>query len=57
MEIANCRAVLTEHQALLDAGLCDYDTVYPEFISKMKKAGSEKIIAEIQTQLESWLNK
>ncbi len=40
----------------LSTGVLDYETVLPEFIDKMKKAGLDKVIAEKQKQIDAFLS-
>lgn len=54
-EMAQCSTVLDEYLPSLVTGAVDYEDVLPEFIAKLKLAGSEKIIAEKQRQLDEWL--
>ncbi len=53
-EIAQCQAVSKEYMPILGTGSADIDTKLPEFLEKLQKAGSDKIVAEIQTQLDAW---
>jgi putative aldouronate transport system substrate-binding protein len=39
----------------LELGVLDPDEAYDDYIAKQKAAGSEKIIAELQKQLDAWL--
>ena len=52
-EIAKCTNVYDEYVDLLSNGLATEDD-YNTFISKLKASGSEKIIAEMQNQLDEW---
>lgn len=53
-EIAQCQAVMKEYYYVLGTGSGDYEKVYPQFIEKLKNAGGEKIIAEMQKQVNDW---
>jgi putative aldouronate transport system substrate-binding protein len=53
-ELAQCNAIQAQYMAILDTGSVDPDKVLPEFIDKLKKAGSDKIIAEEQKQIDAW---
>ena len=57
IEVASCKSVIDEYLKLFDYGLVDVDSAYPEFISKLKAAGCDKIIEEVQRQLDEWLAK
>lgn len=52
-DIAKCQAVMTQYQRGLELGMYS-DAQYSEFISKLKTAGSDAIIKEIQNQVDKW---
>ena len=54
-QISACSAVYEEFMATLQNGAMDPATVYPEFLAKMKTAGVDAIIAEMQAQLDAWM--
>ena len=56
-EMAQCSTVIDEYLPSLITGASDYEEVLPEFLSKMELAGSERIVAEKQRQLDEWLKK
>ncbi len=56
-EMAQCSTVLSEYLPSLMTGAADYEEILPDFFSKMEVAGSEKIVAEKQRQLDEWLKK
>ncbi len=58
-EISQCDAIIKEYLGPLFSGGVGKDTakIYDEFVLKMKKAGSEKIVAELQNQLNEWVSK
>jgi putative aldouronate transport system substrate-binding protein len=39
---------------ILGTGSADIETKLPEFLDKLSKAGSDKIVAEIQKQIDAW---
>jgi putative aldouronate transport system substrate-binding protein len=53
-EMASVSAVVNEYLPALETGAVDTDTVLPEFIAKLRDAGSQRIIAEIQRQIDIW---
>lgn len=53
-ELANVNNVYKQYAPGLDTGSVDPAKILPEFISKLKSAGIDKIIAEKQTQLDAW---
>jgi len=55
VEIAGCTAVVEEYYSMLVYGVVDVDEVYPEFIEKLDAAGVDKIISELQSQIDAWL--
>ena len=54
IQIANCRAVLDEYLTILDMGLADVETTYSAFIEKLKVAGVDTIIENLNKQLADW---
>ena len=48
-------AVTAEYRASLETGSADLDTVYPEFIAKLKANGIDQVIADKQAQFDEWL--
>lgn len=53
-EIAQVGTVTAQYIPLLTTGSVDPAKYLPEFIDKLKKAGSDKIIAEEQKQIDAW---
>jgi putative aldouronate transport system substrate-binding protein len=53
-ELASVSAVVKEYELSLSTGAVDPAKVLPEFLEKLKGAGSERIIAEVQKQLDAW---
>ncbi|KRF09827.1 extracellular solute-binding protein [Paenibacillus sp. Soil787] len=56
-EIAQIDAVGQVYVGPANNGYTDYDAFYPEFKSKLKAAGIDKVIAEIQKQLNEFMAK
>lgn len=55
-EIANMQAVRDEYQASLGTGTLDPEKYLPIYEEKLKKAGSDVVVAEMQKQLDAWLH-
>lgn len=53
-EYAAVSNVINQYKPALDSGAVDPTTKLPEFLSKLKDAGIDKIIAEKQRQLNAW---
>lgn len=53
-EIAQCKSVTDEFVPAMTTGAMDPDEALPKFLDKLKKAGSEKIVAELQKQIDAW---
>ncbi|MDR3146429.1 MAG: DUF3502 domain-containing protein [Treponema sp.] len=53
-ELASVSAVVKEYELSLSTGAVDPARVLPEFLDKLRGAGSERIIAEVQRQLDAW---
>ncbi|WP_256758093.1 ABC transporter substrate-binding protein [Cohnella sp. WQ 127256] len=54
-EIAAVTNVMNTYKNALEAGLLDPADKLPEYISKLKEAGIDKIIEEKQKQLDEWV--
>lgn len=52
-ELTQIAAVEKEYD-LLRKGALDYEKVYPVFLEKLKNAGLQKVIDEVQNQLNEW---
>lgn len=53
-ELAQCQSVMDEFKGGLFTGAVDPDEVLPQFLDKLEKAGSQKIIDEAQRQIDEW---
>ncbi|WP_135548613.1 ABC transporter substrate-binding protein [Paenibacillus cymbidii] len=53
-EIANIVSVIDEYKPGLETGAVDIDKVLPQFQDKLKNAGSDKVVAEAQKQLDAY---
>ncbi|WP_054023563.1 ABC transporter substrate-binding protein [Bacillus sp. FJAT-28004] len=53
-EFANLATVIDQYQPGLETGTVDANEQLKEFQDKLKQAGSDKVIAEMQKQLEEW---
>ncbi|MFK7697049.1 ABC transporter substrate-binding protein [Paenibacillus sp. HJGM_3] len=53
-ENANVAAIRAEYEPLLFTGTIDPAKYLPEYIDKLKKAGVDKVLAELQKQLDAW---
>ncbi|MFC4777098.1 ABC transporter substrate-binding protein [Paenibacillus sp. GCM10023252] len=53
-EIANVNSLIDEYTPGLDTGTINPDDKLPEFLDKLDKAGLDKIVAEVQRQLDEW---
>ena len=54
-EVSAVQNVLAEYQSGLDYGVLDPEVEIPNFLSKLKAAGIDDIIAEKQAQLNTWV--
>lgn len=54
-ELAAVNAAIGQYGPTLECGLVDPEEVIPEFISALKAAGIDTVIAENQKQLDAWL--
>lgn len=53
-EFAQISSVSQEYGPLLLTGAADPNKVLPEYIDKLKKAGMDKFLAEVQRQIDEW---
>lgn len=53
-EVAAVSSVINQYRMGLETGTMDPKTALPEFISKLKASGMDKIIAEKQAQVDKW---
>ena len=56
-EIAAMTNIQREYQGIVFTGCVDPEVYIPKWIEKMKASGSQKIIDEMQKQLDAWLAK
>ncbi len=55
-EIAACSSVVSEQLRMLDTGsVANVDTALDDFLTKLKTAGSDAILAEAQRQMDEWV--
>lgn len=54
-DISNLTTVTDQYLTGLTTGYVDPDKYYPEFVDKLKKAGVDKVIAEMQKQVDEWV--
>lgn len=54
-EISSCDVVTNEYATALGNGTLDPEVELPVYIEKMKNAGVQKIIDEVQRQLDEWV--
>jgi putative aldouronate transport system substrate-binding protein len=54
VEYAQITAVVNEYAPQLVWGFADYDTVYPEFLRRLKNAGIDKYVADYQRQFSAF---
>lgn len=55
-ELAQVNAVIGEYKKTLNSGAApDAEGLYKEFVDKLIQAGDDKIVAEIQRQIDEWL--
>ncbi len=53
-EIANISALGEQYSPGLGTGALDVEKKLPEYVEKLKKAGSEKVREEVQRQIDEW---
>ncbi len=55
LQISNCKTVVKEYLELIDLGVSNEEK-FDEFIAKLKTAGVDDVIAELQLQVDEWWN-
>ena len=55
VELANCQTVIDEEVEMLTLGLVPVDEGIERLVKRLKEAGSDRIIAEYQRQIDEWL--
>jgi len=56
-QITACKTVIDEYLEVLIYAAVDVDKTYDEFIEKLNAAGTDKIISEVQAQIDAWIAK
>lgn len=54
-QIAQCNSVVDEFIAAIDTGSLAVEDLLPQFQEKLKNAGADDIIAEMQAQVDAWV--
>lgn len=57
IELMQCAAVVNEYYNALFTGSVDPDKNLPLFLNKLKKAGADRLIEEMQSQIDEWRQK
>ena len=57
VELMQCAAVVNEYYSALFTGSIDPEENLPVFLNKLKKAGADTVIKEMQKQIDAWKNK
>jgi putative aldouronate transport system substrate-binding protein len=53
-EIATLKAAVTQYNAAIATGTVDYDTFYPKMKNALEKAGLQKVMDEVNKQIEAF---
>jgi putative aldouronate transport system substrate-binding protein len=53
-ELAQCQSAIDEFSSGLFTGAVDPEVVLPQLNAKLKSAGLDKVLAEIQKQINTW---
>ncbi|MEE1012929.1 MAG: ABC transporter substrate-binding protein [Clostridia bacterium] len=54
IQVSSCNNVVNEYGEVLEFGAADIDEVLPAFQQKLKQAGIDEIVAEVQKQYDEW---
>lgn len=55
VELNNCNSVINEYLSIVQSGVGDTSMALDEMLKKLKRAGSDKVIKEVQKQINEWL--
>ncbi len=53
-ELENIQQVISKYYQAFGCGLLDIDIYYPKFLEELRQAGSEKLVEEVQRQINIW---
>ncbi len=53
-QVANCKSVVGEYKGI-QQGVGDTEKLYADFVAKLKSAGIDTLIAELQRQIDEWV--
>lgn len=53
-DLGNCETVIKEYLATIEGGFEDPEIIVPEFRNALKTAGVDKVINELQRQVDEW---
>lgn len=54
VDIEKLKEIVEEYTPLLEVGLCDSDTYLETFRQKLREAGSEELVQQVQKQFDEW---
>ena len=57
MEINNCKSVIDEYMSDFNNGFGDTDAKLTEMLNKLEAAGVQKILDNLQEQINAWKQK
>ncbi len=53
-ELGNCETVIKQYLDTIQFGLKEPDEIVPQFLEELKIAGADKIVSEVQSQVDEW---
>lgn len=54
VDLESLRRIVNTYTAKLKVGLCDTESYLEEFRARLKEAGAEQLVSEVQQQLDEW---
>ncbi len=54
VDLMKLRQIVNEYTPWLETGLCDTDSYLKEFRQRLQAAGSQRLVEEVQQQLDDW---
>ena len=56
IQVSSCSNVIAEYGKVIEYGVVNVDEVLPTFLDKLKQAGIDEIVEEVQKQYDDWKN-
>lgn len=54
VDLVKIQSVIDKYKDKLNCGVCDIDTVLPQFQKELRQAGADQLVKEVQQQVDEW---